>query len=408
MSTALDVERPEVSAQVVFHRLDRRADGDEWIVGRVDIGAFIAVPREGMRAIELLESGLTIEETQHRLRLASGRALNIGSFVHALARLGLVASIAGRGVPSPEPMAPTFPSLRTAHVRWLLHPLLHCLLGLLIMAGAVVAVRDPRFLPTGATLVWGDHGTLVLLTYTALSWLLLLVHELAHLLTARGAGAPGRIRLGTRLNFLVAETEVSGVWLRSRRIRMTVYLAGMVLDAAIVSACLLVMAVKGSDVLLLQLVVVIKAVSMSTQFMVHMRTDVYFVVQDLSGCRNMYGDACAYLRHLYMRPFHPQAPSPLSSLSARERRFLKGYAVLLAAGTVGSVFLAVALYRWFTVPLADAALQNLASGQWQRVADGVVTMGTLVGVQMLWARSWWRRHGARVRRFASKWTLRSR
>lgn len=408
MSTALDVERPEASAQVVFHWLDRRADGDKWIVGRVDVGQFIAVPLEGMRAIEHLESGLSIEEAQHRLRLASGRTLNVGAFVHTLARLGLVASIAGRGVPSPEPMASTLPSLRTAHVRWLLHPLLHCLFGLLIMAGAVAAARDPRLLPTGATLVWGDHGTVVLVTYSALSWLLLLVHELAHLLTARGAGVPGRIRLGTRLNFLVAETEVSGVWLSSRRIRMTVYLAGMVLDAAIIAACVLVMAALGSGVLLLQLVIVIKAVSMCTQCMVHMRTDVYFVLQDASGCRNMYGDACAYLRHLSMRPFRPQAPSPLSSLSARERRFLKGYAVLLAAGTVGSVFLAVILYRWFTLPLAGSALQNLASAEWQRAVDGVVTMAALLSVQLLWAWSWWRRHGARVRRFASKWTPRMR
>ncbi len=46
----------------------------------------------------------------------------------------------------------------------------------------------------------------------AIGWVLIALHELGHLATARAAGAPARISLGTRLQFLVAQTDVSGVW----------------------------------------------------------------------------------------------------------------------------------------------------------------------------------------------------
>jgi hypothetical protein len=45
------------------------------------------------------------------------------------------------------------------------------------------------------------------------------VHELAHLAAARSLGVPARIGLSTRLFYLVAQTDVSGIWAAPRRAR---------------------------------------------------------------------------------------------------------------------------------------------------------------------------------------------
>ena len=76
----------------------------------------------------------------------------------------------------------------------------------------------------------------------------LAVHELAHLATARARGVHARIGLGTRLQILVAQTTVSGLWGCPRSVRLRVYLAGVVSDLTIISAGYLVTALYAPHV----------------------------------------------------------------------------------------------------------------------------------------------------------------
>ncbi|MFC4586282.1 hypothetical protein [Sphaerisporangium corydalis] len=196
-----------------------RQDGPEWIVGRVDGEEFVSVPNEGMRAIRLLQDGATVEEAERRMRAETGADLDVHDFVRTLGELGLVDTVGGRALPGRPQRTPTFPWLRARHVRWTLSPLLHVAVALVVAAGIAMAVTRPETVPGWRDLLWSEHGTLVLLSQVAVGWTLILLHELAHLSTARAAGVPGRIRLGTRLQFLAVQTEVSGVWLAGRRIR---------------------------------------------------------------------------------------------------------------------------------------------------------------------------------------------
>ena len=91
---------------------------------------------------------------------------------------------------------------------------------------------------------------------------------------------------------------------------------------------------------MLSLVALTSLGMLATQFLVFMRTDVYFLLQDLSGCRNMYGDASAYARHLALRLLRRPSPDPLTVL---ERRALRTYAVLLVAGTAACLGVAFAV-----------------------------------------------------------------
>ncbi|MER7846048.1 hypothetical protein ABTZ03_19080 [Kitasatospora sp. NPDC096077] len=384
-------------ARVVFHPLGMREDAGEWIVGRADTGDFVALPSEGVQAIRLLRSGLTVAETAARIRRDTGRRLAVASFVTSLTALGFVRSVDGRAVDSAPPVRSSLPWIRTEHVRWLLSPVVPVLLLAVAAAAAVVLAVRPELRPSWHDLVWSDRGTFVLAGQAALTWALLYVHELSHLLTARAAGVPGTIRLGTRLQFLVMQTDVSGIWQCTRRVRCTVYLSGMVLDLATAGGCVLIQAGTGPN-RLLSLLALSKLLAVAVELMVFMRTDVYFLLQDLLSCRNLYRDAGAYCRHLAARCLGRPGPDPLAALRPRERRIVRGYAVLMVLGTLGSLLLGYLVFAEVTLVLLTRALHTLGGpADPLSLADAVATVVALVATQGLWVRAWWRRHGPKVR-----------
>ncbi|MFD8429941.1 hypothetical protein ACFV1R_20295 [Streptomyces coelicoflavus] len=390
---------------VSFHELEFRPDRDEWIVGRQGTDEIVALPGIGMDAIRLLSAGRTVEETRSSLRASTGRDVDVRAFVERLASAGLVASIGERRFPV-APAAVSFPRVRPHHVRLLLNPVLHAVLLLVPVAGLAVALTRPGTFPSWDSFLWTEYGTFTVLVQCVIGWCLIALHEAAHLLTARATGVRGRIRLGTRLQFLVAQTEVSGIWLKGRRARLTVYLSGIVLDAVIWGGCLLARA-WGADFVLLPVVVATLFLALANQCLVFMRTDLYFVVQDLTGCRNLFTDTTRYLRHVAALPFGRRAPHPLRSLPARERRFVKGYAVAVAVGSVVCLAIGLRVLTEVTWPLLRRSLVHMVDGSdWWLRLDALATVLVLCGMQTLWARLWWKRHGDRVgraRRAARRW-----
>jgi putative peptide zinc metalloprotease protein len=145
------------------------------------------------------------------------------------------------------------------------------------------------------------------------------------------------------------------------------------------------------------------------QFLVHMRTDVYFVIQDLARCKNLYGDAGAYLRFVARRLVGRRGSDPSLRLPQRERRVVRWYAALLLPGTVASIafFLAVTLPILVAL-LGDAFTHVLRWRSPTEVVDGLVVAANIIGMKLVWAWAWWRRHGGRVRQrlAAIRWPAR--
>ncbi|MFJ6686994.1 hypothetical protein [Streptomyces werraensis] len=390
---------------VSFHALEIRPDRDEWIVGRQGTDNIIALPAIGMDAVRLLTAGHTVEETRSSLRADTGRDVDVWAFVEGLASAGLVASIGERQFPV-VPTAVSLPWVQPRHVRWLMNPVLHAFLLLVPVVALMVAVVRPDVLPSWDSLLWTEYGTFTVVVQCVVGWCLIALHEAAHLLTARAAGVFGRIRLGTRLQFLVAQTEVSGIWLKGRRERLTVYLSGIALDGVIFGGCLLARG-GGADWPLLPVIAVTLFLTLTTQCLVFMRTDLYFVIQDLTGCRNLFSDTVRYLRHVAAQPFRRSTSHPLRALQTRERHFVKTYAVTVVAGSVACLAIGFRLLTEVTWPLLHRSLVHLLDGSdWWIRLDALATVLILAGLQLLWACLWWKRHGERVRRMrwlADKW-----
>ncbi|MET7289656.1 hypothetical protein [Streptomyces sp. NPDC005573] len=409
----------------MLHDLAVRRDRDEWIVGRMATRTFVALPEAGARAVELLGGGLSVARTARTLRDETGEEFEITDFVRDLAALGFVARIGDRAVPDGEPPRASWPWLRPRHVRFALHPALAAVVAVLLVSAVVALVRRPALLPGYRDLLWSPHGSLVLLSGAAAGWALLFAHELAHLVTARAAGVPGKMRLGTRLQFLVMQTDISGIELAPRRHRLTAYLAGIALNLSVASSLVLVLTVTDSGTTahrLLSAGLLLALMPLPFQLMVFTRTDLYFVLQDLTGCRNLYGDGRAYARYAgrravrALRPVRevreergmrevrevrevsperttpaPGMTDPSTLLPPHERRAVRLYSVVLVAGTV----LCLAFMALVTLPaditLLVRAVRGLGPGHGlARSADSAAVLITLGGVNVLWGVTRWR------------------
>jgi putative peptide zinc metalloprotease protein len=393
-------------SRVRLRTLSQRRDRDGWVIGRPETGDFISIPDVARRVITLLGEGLTVDEVSARLRAQTGTRFAVADFVAALDELGFVGSVDDLLREDHADTRPSLPWLRPEHVRWLLHPLAPIVVAGFAAAGLIMLALHPALLPSYHVLVWSRRVGLVLAVNAAIGWTLVLLHELAHLATARAAGAPSRITLSTRLQFLVAQTDVSGVWAAPRRSRITVYLAGIAANVCLAGAFLLVLGLANPPGVLRSLLAVAVAetvLMLATQLMVFMRTDLYFVLQDLTGCANLYADGSAYLRYLGRRTTRHSrsAPDPSLAYPATERRAIRLYSVVLLAGTAICLGVECAVSVPALIVLLVRAVSEIGVTA-VTTLDGCVALTILLTWQTLWAWRWWQRHRRQTQALARK------
>ncbi|WP_329494963.1 hypothetical protein [Kitasatospora herbaricolor] len=392
-----------------LHRLTTRRDGADWLVGRLDTGEVVALPDTGEQALRLLGQGRTLAETERALTTGTGRRPDLTGFVHALLDLGFVRELDGRPVRGPAPPRPTLPRLRPRHVRWVLSPAVPALLGALTVAAAAAVLFGPRPLPGYRDLLWSPHGSLVLGSALLVSWLLVLLHEAGHLVAARATGVPARIRFGTRLQFLVLQTDLSGIELAPRRHRLTAYLAGIAVNLAVASVALLLAASlpAGGPARPLSALALLSLLQIPFQAMVFLRTDLYFVLQDLTRCRDLHGDGAAYAHHLARLAGHrlrrrsgPRPADPSRGLPAGERRVVRAYSAVLALGGASALAGLLRVTLPADLTLLARAVAGLGAGRpLTGRLDSAVVLLVLGGTQVLWLLT--RRRERRRRRSAT-------
>ncbi|WP_327109802.1 M50 family metallopeptidase [Nocardia sp. NBC_01730] len=398
---------PRVAADVLpasrirLHDLAIRPDRGEWIVGRFETRQFVALPKPGAVAIDLLGAGLTVEQAEVRLADEEGCEFDVLFFVRELIELGFVAEIDHRPVPFEVPRPASFPRVRPEHVRFALSPVLPMLFGCLLLAAVVALALRPDLLPSFQDLLWSPQGSLVLALSFVGGWSLIFVHELAHFVTARATGVHARIQLGTRLQFLVAETDISGIELAPRRHRLTAYSAGMAVNLSVAAIAVLLLVVTDETAIMhkvLAAVMLLALLGLPFQLLVFMRTDVYFILQDVTGCRDLFGDGTAYARYIGNRLWgaitgRGQPPKdPSRHLPVRERRVARVYSAFLVFGTA----LCLAAMAAFSIPadvtLIFRAVTRLGPDQPMTTnLDSIVVLLVLGTAHTLWAVTWWRR-----------------
>jgi len=389
-----------------LHDLVSRPDEDGWIIGRTATGEFVALPDEAKTLIDLLGAGETIAESKRRADLLHDTELDVLGFVEDLVELGFVAVVADRVLEEGPIRPPSLAWLRPHHLQWVFSRPIAVLVALFIPNGFAIALSR-QALPTYQAFFALPEPGMNALIGTALILLVVAVHEFWHLAAARAAGVDGWFGWGTRLTFLVAQTSVPGLWAADRRVRIRVFLVGMTSDLSITACCLLGSSYTPTASLVHRLceqVSLSVLLMVATQFAVFMRTDLYLVVQELSGCKNLYADALDRLRWLARRRRGdaPAAADPTLALPPGERRPVRIYAVAVALGSGA----ALALFCCYQLPIAvetvTRAVEELVHGLRHRTPAQVVDAGLVLGVtalfQGLFIRTFVRKRRSRLQR----------
>jgi hypothetical protein len=220
--------------------------------------------------------------------------------------------------------------------------------------------------PAPSDLVFQRDPLILSLVLIALSLVTVFLHELAHLVAARAAGVPARMGISHRLWVLVAETDMTGIWLAPRRQRCLAFLAGMLFDLMLSAALALALFADrrgwlGLDPTLLLLVrglLFVQLTRLLFELYVFVPTDVYYVLGTLCGCRNLMGDTQAYLLNQLWRLLRSPRRIDQSTVPARELRVVRVFVWVWLVGRL----LAFASLFLITLPVMAGYLAILGRG----------------------------------------------
>jgi putative peptide zinc metalloprotease protein len=399
--------RFEPDARVAVRPFARHHEGDDVTVGLLDQQVFVTIPAEGVEILDALAAGATVGEAAREYADAHGETADIVDFLEALADAGFVVNPSaddalpiGDRLAAPPQAAPEFRWISPALARRVVGAPTACICAIAIATGAALFASDPSLVPGATVLVFHRNLAAWLAVVFAVNTAGVIVHELGHVLAARAAGVPARIRISHRLWFIVAETDMTGIWLAPPRSRQRAFLAGPTIDAVCASALLGLRRAQHSGWLALSptLQLFVAATLMTYllrllwQCFVFVRTDFYYVLATALGAKNLLSDTEGLLHNWAARALGRPPAVDQSPIPPRERRAIRRYAAVWLGGR------AIALYS-----LAFAALPVLAGYGTEMVRTvtggrphyslaGLVTVALLVfGMQaaglVLWIRS---------------------
>jgi putative peptide zinc metalloprotease protein len=390
MTRSMEVAVTGTSRMELFP-LRIRQDAGEFVVGRPAIGSYAVLSDGALAAAALLSRGRTIAETKATLaREHAVRAPRLRPLLETLLAAGLVKAV--DGAPLAEPLAPrryhlTF--LRRRHVAWLFSRTAGVAYAVLVATGLGLVIAEPRYLPRAADALVTPSPVMNLAILWGVSLFAMTAHELAHLLAATFLGVQASFALSNRLFFAVAQTDLTDLWLVDRHERYLAYVAGLLLACAAVSALWLydhnLLPLTGPLYRTLRLALLMLACGLLWQCNFYLRTDVYYLIANLTGCRNLSGDALSYLKATVARLFARGAPEPLAAVPERERRIVRAFAALMIVGTASVVAVGAAYVgALLSLLLGGTGALRAGPATHEMAAGSLVPLVVSLGITCCW------------------------
>jgi len=338
----------------------RQPEGPEVVIGRIDTGVFLSVPAEAAEVLDQLAEGKTVGEARDFHFHRYGESPDMEDFLGFLESKGLVwpAEAGAAKSPAKLPVAPELPryDLSRKIARWFFGPFALGIYGALALLALGLILYDPAVFPGRNALFFQDHRTFKVLVLVAFNLGGVAIHEMAHLVTARAAGAKASIGISNRLWILVAETDMTGLWLVPKRKRYIPFLAGPIVDLASASVIIILLFADARSGFAMPALVLemFKALAFSCmmrllwQCFFFVRTDFYYVITSLFNCKSLLKDTENLLRNQLARLIPSIKKVDQSAIPLAERRVIRAYAPLWFLGRI----LAFTSLFLVTLPLA--------------------------------------------------------
>lgn len=287
--------------------LSIQAEGDGYLVGSQELEDFYQFPEEGLRVITLLRQGRTIDEVKAECDRVFDEQIDVDDFIGVLTEIGFIFPTEQQAdfqqkldsVPPDKRWKFALPQHLAGAV--FSAPMLVVYLGILGYA-IVSAVADPRLRINPHALYIQENFTITLLALLLLQAITTALHELGHMTAAAKYGIKSKLGWGNRLWSIVAEADLSGIHSLPKQQRYLPLMAGLITDLlniACVTLLIKLLLANNADPFVIQIfqaLILQILFTMSWQFNVFLKTDIYYALCVYCTHPNLDSEARVYLR----------------------------------------------------------------------------------------------------------------
>ena len=341
----------------------RQVEGDSVVIGRPDTGTFLSLPLEALGVLDDLAAGLSVGQAQEAYFLRHGETPDMEEFLLILEEKGFLWPRTEKpralqiGAASSPNVHYHFADIPESFARRLFKPTAYGIYGVLIALALTAIIYEPSIVPGRESLYFAENRTLKAIAFAILVYGTLFIHEMYHLLAARAVGVKSRMGISHRLWYLVAETDLTGLWAVPKRQRYVPMLAGCLSDMVSTSLFLLLLFLHERSVVVVHRDVldVVRAgcfmyfMRILWQTFLFVRTDFYFVIATFLDCKNLLKDTEVFLKTQLARVFRRGLPRNENQIPRHEQRVVRIYAWIWLGGrgmAFGTLFLVSIPVLW--------------------------------------------------------------
>lgn len=328
--------------RIEFYTISSRKENDVYVVWKENSSNFIEIPENSFLTLKLLQQGKTPNEVTKILKNKYEEEYDVKGFLEELTKLGFVRSIDGLPISVKQEKTKTFSFIKKEHLSWIYSKPLLILYFSVIGLAALILIFNPVYFPIYSDLFFTDSYLVVLVFSFAIGLGLVFLHEFSHLIAGKAAGIDGYFSIGMRLYIPVAETNLTQLWSIPRKKRFIPFLAGMITDAVICSLLIFLLWLSDLNLIVLgdlvpfaKMIVLVLYYSLFWQFLLFIRTDLYYAISNLFGCRNLYSDSWNFVLSNFLRLF--KGKKIKLQIPKKEQRIVRVYAPLMLVATIFSV-----------------------------------------------------------------------
>jgi putative peptide zinc metalloprotease protein len=334
-----------LNSRLELHPLEIRKEKKLFIIEDKVTGDFFEMPEICVAAINSIIARNHLEDIEKDLKNRFPHEdVDIIEFTHQLLELNLVEAVDGElvqisiiGQPSERV---SFTNKIPARIgRIFFNSISTKIYMLLFLANVALLAVHPGLFPHYKDLFIFDIMFQNILFWMLISFFLVLIHEFGHILAIRAHGLPTNVNLGHRLFFIVLESDLSQGWKLSSRERNILFFGGLSLDQIVLFLALILQILFPGSVVftgVMALIVLDTFLRLIYQGAVFVKTDLYYVLENVTGCYNLMENAKAMI-------FKGKEEA---TVFEGEKRTIYMYSVLYVIG----LFLSLLLFVFYYIP----------------------------------------------------------
>lgn len=300
-----------LESQLTLYPLSITKDQKNYIVEEPISGEFFEMPLICIDAIERFQKDETVGAVEEALKdQYPEEKVDMLEFVGQLLELGLVQEVDGLRVEGEKEKQKAASKKASGFLfipvwvgRLFFNRIMNKVYLFLLFLNILILVLNPSFFPHYQDIFLFDSMILNIVTYLLISLVFILVHEFGHVIAIRAHDLPAKLSIGNRLIFIVFETDLTSAWKLAPKQRNTLYFAGMSFEQVILFLTFCVMLLFPDINLIGFLGIIVFDIFIKTLFQCcfYMKTDMYYIVENLTGSYNLMENAKAYLRSLFRK-----------------------------------------------------------------------------------------------------------